>query len=209
MTKKRLDKQKLAKTRSAFLTRFLETDDAKQYLLFSRFMQTLFIPEGGWFADTGSFKNVNATLMSRIMEKVNKHPWLWQKLFMIEPDGYCWHKNQDEKDINFTPDAGKTKEEAEQIRKELDKSLERVTGGIGGAKSLYQIKTIKLHEFLRGLRIIGEALNMSAAQLIELEAAMLTYIGRHFPDNAVNIGVADKDVPEWYQRMLDGIMKGE
>lgn len=128
MTKKRLDRQELDQTRSAFLTRFLEADDAEQYLLFSRFMQTLFIPEGGWFADTGSFKNVNATLMSRIMEKVNKHPWLWQKLFMIEPDGCCRHKNQDEKDINFTPDTRKTKEEAEQIWKEPDKSLERVTG---------------------------------------------------------------------------------
>ena len=170
MTKKRLDRQKLAKTRSAFLTRFLEADDAKQYLLFSRFIQTLFIPEGGWFADTGSFKNVNATLLSRIMEKVNRHPWLWQKLFMVEPDGCCQHKNQDhdlKEDTNFTPDAGKTKEEAEQIREELDKSLKSVTGGTGGAKSLYQIKTIKLHEFLRGLRTIGEALNMSAAQLIE------------------------------------------
>lgn len=101
MTKKRLDRQELDQTRSAFLTRFLEADDAEQYLLFSRFMQTLFIPEGGWFADTGSFKNVNATLMSRIMEKVNKHPWLWQKLFMIEPDGCCRHKNRDKKDINF------------------------------------------------------------------------------------------------------------
>lgn len=158
MTKKRLNRQELDKTQSVFLTRFLEAGDAEQYLLFSRFIQTLFIPEGGWFADTGSFKNVNATLLSRIMEKVNRHPWLWQKLFMVEPDGCCQHKNQDhdpEKDTNFTPDAGKTKEEAEQIRKELDKSLESVTGGIGGAKSLYQIKTIKLHEFLRGLRTIG------------------------------------------------------
>lgn len=198
MTKKRLNRQKLDKTRSAFRTRFLEADDAEQYLLFSRFMQTLFIPEGGWFGDTGSFKNVNATLVLRIMEQVNKHPWLWQKLFMVDPDGYTQESTRDRD----------PEEEANQIRKELDESLERVTGGIGGAKSLYQIKTINLHEVLKGLQTIGHALNMSAAQLIELEAVMLTYIGRHFPDNAVNIGVADKDVPEWYQRMLDGIMRG-
>lgn len=198
MTKKKLDRQKLRDTQLAFLTRFFEADDAEQYLLFSRFMQTLFIPKGGWFTDPGSFKNVNADLMVRSMERVNKHPWLWQKLFMIEPDGYtqksAWDRDPEE--------------EADQIRKELDKSLKRVTGSNGGAKSLYQIQTINLHEVLKGLQTIGRALNMSAAQLIELEAVMLTYIGRHFPDNAVNIGVADKDVPEWYRRMLDGIMKG-
>lgn len=197
MTKKKLERQKLRDMQSAFLTRFLGTDDAEQYLLFSRFIQTLFIPEGGWFTDPGSFKNVNADLMPRIMERVNKHPWLWQKLFMVDPDGY-------------TPKSARDRdpeEEAYQIRKELDKSLKSVTGNSGGAKSLYQIKTINLHEVLKGLQTIGHALNMSAAQLIELEAVMLTYIGRHFPDNAVNIGVADKDVPEWYQRMLDGIMK--
>lgn len=199
MTKKRLNRQKLDKTWSAFLTRFFEADDAEQYLLFSRFMQTLFIPEGGWFTDPGSFKNVNADLMVRIMERVNKHPWLWQKLFMVDPDGYTQ---------KFARDRD-PEEEADQIRKELDKSLKRVTGSNGGAKSLYQIKTINLHEVLKGLQTIGRALNMSAAQLIELEAVMLTYIGRHFPDNAVNIGVADKDVPEWYRRMLDGIMKEE
>ena len=199
MTKKKLDRQKLRDMQSAFLTRFFEADDAEQYLLFSRFMQTLFIPEDGWFTDPGSFKNVNADLMVRIMEKVNKHPWLWQKLFMVDPDGYT-RKSALDRD---------PEEEADHIRKELNKSLERVTGNSGGAKSLYQIKTINLHEVLKGLQTIGRALNMSAAQLIELEAVMLTYIGRHFPDNAVNIGVADKDVPEWYRRMLDGIMKGE
>ncbi len=199
MTKKQLDKQKLKDAQSAFLRKFLEADDAEQYLLFSRFIQDLFVPKGGWFNVTGSFKNVNATLLLRIMERVSKHPWLWQKLFMVDPDGY-------------TPESARDRdpeEEADQIRKELNKSLERVTGNSGGAKSLYQIKTINLHEVLKGLQTIGRALNMSAAQLIELEAVMLTYIGRHFPDNAVNIGVADKNVPEWYQRMLDNMMRGE
>lgn len=56
----------------------------RQYLEFSRFIQGIFISENGYIVDTGCFETVNMELMSLIKEKVEKHPYLFSLLFMVD-----------------------------------------------------------------------------------------------------------------------------
>jgi len=55
---------------------------ANEYLELSRFLQALFISNGGYVIDTGNFQTVNREILEDILEKVKKHPKLW-KLFMV------------------------------------------------------------------------------------------------------------------------------
>lgn len=87
MKKTKLDKETLDKTVSDFLAEFYKADDIEQYRLLSQVLLALFMPKDGYFIDTGSFKNVTAELIFRVKQKVEAHPWLWEQLFMIDPDG--------------------------------------------------------------------------------------------------------------------------
>ena len=49
---------------------------------FSIAVQDLLISENGWVIDTGNYENVNAECLIRLINKIEKHPFLW-KLFMI------------------------------------------------------------------------------------------------------------------------------
>jgi hypothetical protein len=59
-----------------------EIDWLNEYLEFSRFIQGLFIQEGGYIIYTGNFQAVNMELMWRVKEKVEKNPLQWSR-FMI------------------------------------------------------------------------------------------------------------------------------
>lgn len=56
----------------------------REYLEFSRFIQGIFISEKGYIVDTGNFQTVNRRLMQLIKEKVEKHPYLFSLLFMVD-----------------------------------------------------------------------------------------------------------------------------
>lgn len=49
---------------------------------FSLAMRDLLISKDGWVLDTGNGEMVNAEVLLRLVEKINKHPVLW-KLFMV------------------------------------------------------------------------------------------------------------------------------
>lgn len=53
----------------------------KEYVAFSRFMQDLFIPEGGYIIDTGNFETVNLALLPMIINRIKKHPLIWKLFF--------------------------------------------------------------------------------------------------------------------------------
>lgn len=50
---------------------------------FSVAIQDLLISEGGWVIDTGNYENANAECLIRLMNKIEKHPYLWKLFFMI------------------------------------------------------------------------------------------------------------------------------
>lgn len=54
-----------------------------EYLGFSEFIQSAFVNENAWLIDTGSFRNVNDVLISRIAEKIQAHPKIWKKYFVV------------------------------------------------------------------------------------------------------------------------------
>lgn len=49
---------------------------------FSVLMHELLVSEGGYVIDTGNYENVNAEVALRLVEKIKRHPILWQ-LFMV------------------------------------------------------------------------------------------------------------------------------
>lgn len=50
---------------------------------FSILIQELLISENGYVIDTGNWKNVNAEVALRLVEKIKKHPILWKHFFMV------------------------------------------------------------------------------------------------------------------------------
>ena len=52
-----------------------------EYVAFSRFMQDLFIPEGGYIIDTGNFETVNLALLPLIINRIKNHPFIWKLFF--------------------------------------------------------------------------------------------------------------------------------
>ena len=50
---------------------------------FSILIQKLLISENGYVIDTGNWKNVNAKVALRLVEKIKKHPILWKLFFMV------------------------------------------------------------------------------------------------------------------------------
>lgn len=64
----------------------LEKTKKQNYLSgldFSIAVQDLLISEDGWVIDTGNYENVNAECLIRLMNKIEKHPFLWKLFFMI------------------------------------------------------------------------------------------------------------------------------
>ena len=59
----------------------------KQYYLsgfdFSVLMHKLLVSENGYVLDTGNYENVNAEVALRLIEKIKKHPKLWEMFFMV------------------------------------------------------------------------------------------------------------------------------
>ena len=50
---------------------------------FSVLMHEFLISEDGYVIDTGNYENVNAEVTLRLVEKIKKHPKLWQWFFMV------------------------------------------------------------------------------------------------------------------------------
>ena len=50
---------------------------------FSILIHNLLISENGYVIDTGNWKNVNAKVALRLVEKIRKHPILWKLFFMV------------------------------------------------------------------------------------------------------------------------------
>lgn len=50
---------------------------------FSILIQDLLISENGYVIDTGNFENVNAEVALRLVERIKKHPIIWQLFFMV------------------------------------------------------------------------------------------------------------------------------
>lgn len=50
---------------------------------FSVLMHNLFIPENGYVLSIGNYENVNAEVALRLVEKIKKHPKLWEEFFMV------------------------------------------------------------------------------------------------------------------------------
>ena len=50
---------------------------------FSILIQNLLVSENGYVIDTGNWKNVNAKVALRLVEKIRKHPILWKLFFMV------------------------------------------------------------------------------------------------------------------------------
>lgn len=50
---------------------------------FSVAIQDLLISEDGYVLNTGNYENVNAECLIRLMNKIEKHPFLWRLFFMI------------------------------------------------------------------------------------------------------------------------------
>ena len=55
----------------------------KEYLAFSKFIQSCFITEDGYIMDTGSYRDANLILMRLIEKRIKKHPLLWKIFFMV------------------------------------------------------------------------------------------------------------------------------
>ena len=55
----------------------------EEYCALSCFFQTLFISENGYIIDTGNFRDVNRELVELVLEKVEKNPTLFRKLFEV------------------------------------------------------------------------------------------------------------------------------
>lgn len=50
---------------------------------FSVLMHSLLISEDGYVIDTGNYENVNAEVALRLAKKINRHPKLWERFFMV------------------------------------------------------------------------------------------------------------------------------
>lgn len=50
---------------------------------FSVLMQNFLVSENGYVIDTGNYENVNAEVALRLVEKVKRHPKLWEWFFMV------------------------------------------------------------------------------------------------------------------------------
>ena len=50
---------------------------------FSILIQNLLVSEGGYVLDTGNYENVNAEVALRLADKIQNHPELWKKFFMV------------------------------------------------------------------------------------------------------------------------------
>lgn len=50
---------------------------------FSILMQNLLISEGGYVITTGNYENVNAEVALRLLNNIQKHPFLWKMFFMV------------------------------------------------------------------------------------------------------------------------------
>ena len=50
---------------------------------FAFLMQELLVSEDGYVLDTGNGGQVNAEIALRIIKKIEKHPKLWEWLFMV------------------------------------------------------------------------------------------------------------------------------
>lgn len=50
---------------------------------FSVLMHRLLVSENGYVLDTGNYENVNAEVALRLVEKIKRHPKLWEWFFMV------------------------------------------------------------------------------------------------------------------------------
>lgn len=50
---------------------------------FSILMHELLVSENGYVIDTGNYENVNAEVAVRLIEKIKRHPELWERFFMV------------------------------------------------------------------------------------------------------------------------------
>lgn len=64
----------------------LDKADKQCYLSgfdFCVLMHRLLVSENGYVLDTGNYENVNAEIALRLVEKIKKHPKLWEMFFMV------------------------------------------------------------------------------------------------------------------------------
>lgn len=82
-----VDKKELEEAYEAFEKNWAgEHDIEKEYLEFSRFIQSLFIHKNEWLILTGNYQCVNYELMWEIKNSIEKHPFIWRflwKYFMV------------------------------------------------------------------------------------------------------------------------------
>jgi hypothetical protein len=63
------------------ISRSNTASDHDKYVTFSRFMQDLFIPQGGYLIENNNFEITNAALLVMIMNRIKKHPIIWKLFF--------------------------------------------------------------------------------------------------------------------------------
>lgn len=53
------------------------------YLTLSWAVHAAFISKDGYIIPTGNFENVNVELLRQLIERVQRHPRIWKKYFML------------------------------------------------------------------------------------------------------------------------------
>lgn len=67
-----------------FKAAYKEGDNDEQYAAVSRFLRGLFLQYNSSLYHVGNYRDINTKMMTYILEKVQKHSWIFRWLFTVK-----------------------------------------------------------------------------------------------------------------------------